>query len=239
MDRNAPVAVPFLQSGVQTLAVGEGYTCANGINSTQCWGSNQWCQLGLPSSGTGPFEDCGATRASTPALTRPSIFGAMLIDGGLKHSCGVVAGSVLCWGDNQYGRVGQSDTRQTYFPMTVPGLGSGMKDVATGKNHSCAVSDAGAVTCWGRNDKGQLGDGGTTDRSNPALVLGLNTGFVAVVAAEDTTCAQRADGALFCWGDNELGEVGDGTTTQRRTPVFVMNAAVAKEAPLFANGFEG
>jgi len=91
---------------------------------------------------------------------------------------------------------------------------------STGGYHSCALKSDGTVWCWGWNNRGQLGDGTTTDRYTPVQVVNL-TNVVSIAAGAYHTCALKSDGTVWCWGYNEDGELGDGTTTNRHTPVQV------------------
>jgi alpha-tubulin suppressor-like RCC1 family protein len=102
--------------------------------------------------------------------------------------------------------------------------------VATGGFHSCAVTDTGAVQCWGDNGFGQLGDGSeVTGRLDPVPVSGLGSGVLALGAGFNHTCAVLADHTVKCWGENSTGQLGDGTTAERGTPVTVqgLSGAVA------------
>lgn len=95
-----------------------------------------------------------------------------------------------------------------------------MVRVAAGDGHSCRVHEDGTVRCWGRNDFGQLGDGGTSWTGSPVTVVGL-TNAVAVTAGYAHSCALLADGSMRCWGRNDYGQLGDGSLTRRLTPVAV------------------
>jgi alpha-tubulin suppressor-like RCC1 family protein len=94
--------------------------------------------------------------------------------------------------------------------------------IVAGASHTCAITPAGGVECWGSNGNGQLGDGTTLQRVHPVAVQGLQSVVVTALAAgQSFTCALATSGAILCWGDNVYGELGDGTTTERHTAVPV------------------
>ena len=142
------------------------------------------------------------------------------------HTCAVTdSGAVKCWGLNEHGQLGDGSTTGSLVPVDVVGLGAGIRSVAAGYEHTCAVTTAGAVKCWGANESGELGDGSTTDRLAPVDVQGLAADVVSVTAGGDysggQTCALMATGSIVCWGNNGSGQLGDGTTTNRSTPTTV------------------
>ena len=106
--------------------------------------------------------------------------------------------------------------------MQVSGLSSGIVSVDAGASHSCAVTAAGAVKCWGANFFGQLGDGGTDPSLVPVDVVGLGGPVVQVAVVSGATCALSAAGAVQCWGGNSSGLVGDGTYDDRVAPTDVV-----------------
>ncbi len=94
--------------------------------------------------------------------------------------------------------------------------------ITAGSYHACAITSGGGLMCWGANYSGQLGDGTTTDRLTAVPVVGLASGVAALAAGEGHTCAVMSSGAVKCWGGNEAGQLGDGSTTQSLTPVDVV-----------------
>lgn len=117
---------------------------------------------------------------------------------GDRHSCALTGdtatgGSVKCWGMNDYGQLGDGTTEGGINQYSVSGLGSGVKAIAAGSNHTSALTIAGAVKCWGNDKYGQLGDGSwTTDQATPVDVVGLGSSVRAIAAGSDHT--SRATG---------------------------------------------
>jgi alpha-tubulin suppressor-like RCC1 family protein len=150
--------------------------------------------------------------------------GVTQVSAGDYHTCAVLdAGSATCWGHNLYGQLGDGTTTQSTAPITVSGLSTGVVQISAAESHTCAVTAAGSVKCWGWNASfGQLGDGTYTNRYSPVQVTGLTTGAARVSAGSHHTCALLANGTAKCWGcNNGRGQLGDGTTTGRNTPVTV------------------
>jgi len=107
----------------------------------------------------------------------------------------------------------------TDVAVPVPGL-AGVESLALGDEHSCAITSSGAISCWGRNNRGQLGDGTTTNRSTPVMVSGLGTA-AQLATGVFHTCAREVSGSVRCWGDNSNGQLGDGSVAMRLTPTPV------------------
>jgi alpha-tubulin suppressor-like RCC1 family protein len=145
---------------------------------------------------------------------------------GSTHGCAVTAtGGVKCWGLNTNGEIGDGTLTTRTAPVDVPDLASGVTAVATGEHHSCALTEAGGVKCWGLNDRGQLGDGTNVQRTTPVDVQGLTNAVAAITAGQHHTCALTASGGAKCWGNNANGQLGDNTVANRTAPIDVSGLA--------------
>ena len=101
-----------------------------------------------------------------------------------------------------------------------------MTAVTAGLFHTCGLTNAGQALCWGDNDHGQLGDGTTDDSLAPVGVLTMSSGVAEISAGQVATCARTVGGAAKCWGDNELGQLGnDGSPVDSASPVQVTGLA--------------
>ena len=143
---------------------------------------------------------------------------------GAWHTCALTdTGGVQCWGCNAHGELGDGTTTDRGRPGDVSGLISGVIAIASGYNHTCALTNGGGVKCWGENILGQLGDGWTTNSSVPVNVIGLAGGATAIAAGGFHTCVLTNSGGAKCWGYGGNGQLGDGTTElYRNTPVDVL-----------------
>jgi hypothetical protein len=143
-----------------------------------------------------------------------------------EHSCAVLSGgTVKCWGLNGAGQLGDGTTNNRLTPVGVTGLDSGVALVSSGPSHNCAVEIGGSAKCWGYNGYCQLGDGTSNNRRTPVSVVGLASGVASIAAGQSHSCAVLSSGAAKCWGGNGNGELGDGTTNVRSTPVGVVGLA--------------
>jgi len=143
---------------------------------------------------------------------------------GRLHTCALTStGGVRCWGVSRDGQLGNNTIAETIVssPVQVTGLASGATALASGADHSCAVV-AGAVKCWGGNDKGQLGNNSTTHSAVPVDVIGLSSGVSAIAAGFTHTCAVTTGGGVKCWGENGSGQLGNDATDDSKVPVDVV-----------------
>jgi len=204
-NRNAPVDVTGLTSGVLAITAGARHTCAlvSG-GSVQCWGRNAEGQVGAGDN-VGP-------KPPTTVIAN----GALAVRASGLRTCALVTGGgVKCWGANTSGQVGNSTiSASVNAPADVTGLTSGATDIQLGYSHSCAVTSAGpsGLLCWGSNSGGQVGDNSPgIDRSAPVPVSGLSSGVVKVDGGGQHTCALNGAGGVSCWGLNTSYQLLNGT----------------------------
>ncbi len=195
------------------VSLGGYHTCAlSDAGTVRCWGWNAFGQVG----------DGTRTDRYSPVGVEGLGGGVAAVTAGYRHACALTTtGGVKCWGDNGTGQLGDGTTTGRTTRVDVVGLGGGVSEIAAGQFSTCALTDTGAVKCWGLNGDGQLGDGTTIDRRNPVNVIGLGSGVVGIAAGGEHACAVLASGSVRCWGENSYGQLGDGTTTNRSTPVSV------------------
>jgi alpha-tubulin suppressor-like RCC1 family protein len=186
------VSAGGLESGVAAVTAGHEHTCALlATGGLKCWGANTSGQLGA-----------GTNTDWWVPLDVLGLSGVAAVSAGRLHTCAVTsAGGVKCWGSNDWGQVDPAIYGYQTLPQAVAGLGSGMAAVAAGAYHSCALTSAGGVKCWGFNALGQLGDGTMEPRRAIVDVVGLDSGVMAVSANGFHTCALMSEGGVKCWGD--------------------------------------
>jgi alpha-tubulin suppressor-like RCC1 family protein len=216
-SRDTPVDVTGLTGGMTGISTGDrvacGLTAAGGV---KCWGDNEHYALGN-SSFTMPTSN-------VPIDVTDLSTGVTAIAAGEYHACALTAtGGVKCWGDNGSGQLGSWAYGFGKDPGDVLDLSSGVKAIASGQTHSCALLKTGAVKCWGNNNNGRLGNDYAVDRPIPPTdVRGLSGGVIAISAGDGHTCALMDTGAVKCWGKNNYGQLGDNTNTDRPVPVDVV-----------------
>jgi alpha-tubulin suppressor-like RCC1 family protein len=229
-DSSIAVQVSGITNAIQ-VTNGANQACALlSDNTVKCWGYNNDGQLG----------DGSTTNRSTPvqvvgASGSGSLTGVSVVSGGRLHTCALLSGgTVYCWGDNGNGELGDGTTTNRSLPVRVGSI-TNASTISAGEYHSCAVLSDGTAQCWGASAYGQVGDGTTADTSTPVTVIGPGgwgslTGIAAISAGGadinetddyEHTCALTSDGTVVCWGQNNYGQLGNGTTTMSVSPVAV------------------
>jgi len=198
---------------VPSVGAGGGHSCALlATGAAYCWGANDEGALG---DGT-----MAGARSTAAPVVGGHIFKQLAV--GNLHTCGLKpAGTVFCWGDGRTGELGDGGTTSRAVPGPVS-TDLTFERIAVGgsSGHTCGLTAAGTLHCWGWNSFGQLGDGTTANRSTPVQVIGLPP-VRDIVLGYANTCALTLSGAAWCWGNNHAGTLGDGTTTNRPTPAPV------------------
>ncbi len=208
-------------SNIQAVSIGGYHACALTVDGeVQCWGQNSSGQLGD-----------GTTNSSSSPVTVPGLQQVQMVSAGLRHTCALTAnGGVKCWGDNSKGQLGDESTTSSSSPVDVAGLASGVRAVSAGVFHTCALMNDNTVQCWGDNAYGQLGDGSTTASSHPVSVTGLSGVREIDTHLAYHACALTDAGVIKCWGANRFGQLGDGATENRKSPVDVTGLPAAVQA---------
>jgi len=196
----ATVTVKALQS----LSAKQDSTCVvSSAGLVKCWGGNDFGQLGN-----------GTTQAfkNTP-VSVANLSGVKQVDMGYNHACAITqTGVVSCWGDNNNGQLGDGTQSQRLQATAVVGLSAKATQLALTYQSSCALLETGNIQCWGSNSQGELGVGKQItpirSLSPQTLTLGSNLKAKRIVAGKHHLCAISQNDSLFCWGANDVGQLG-------------------------------
>lgn len=198
------------------LTVGDAHACGLVLETeglaVYCWGRNHLGQLG----------DGSTTDRSTPTRIL-GLAHVSLIDTQGNSTCALtLLGEVYCWGDNQYGQLGDGTTVHRSTPVQVQGLPNDADDLTVGGIFACVrVLTSGTnreLWCWGSNSWGQLGQDPVSLVSSPVPIQGPIELPKVIAAGRSHICVLSASDTVFCWGGNDLGQLGNGTTTSNHVP---------------------
>ena len=209
-ENNNEYRATFTNPGGSTTTNAATLTVATSRYSAVAWGSNLSRQLGNGS----------ANALSNVPVPVSGLSFVTAVAGGGAHSLALLAnGTVMAWGANDFGQLGDGTTNLASTPVEVLGL-TGVTAIAAGEDHSLALLSNGTVMAWGDNESGQLGNGGVTESEVPVQVKGL-TGVTAISASGNHSLALLSNGTVMAWGENEDGELGNGNHTDAHQPVAV------------------
>lgn len=214
-DRGSPVEVDGLMGRVKYVSAGFNYTCALlDDGSVSCWGWNRDGQLGIGSSTKDQL-----TAQSVTLLGKD----VTALWAGFFHTCARKAdGALWCWGSGWAGQIGDGAKMSRRVPTRVTVFPTATK-LALGAAHTCGLKpDDGSVSCWGSDIWGQLGDGAANSSgATPVAVVGLDSSVTDTASGPFQSCAVKTDHSLWCWGDNDNANLGDGTTTGHTVPIKI------------------
>jgi alpha-tubulin suppressor-like RCC1 family protein len=203
------------------LDAGDQHICAiRRSGQLVCWGAGSQGRLGYGETGNRP----------RPTAVAPGLAGiadVRRVAAGSQFTCAErMDGRLSCWGSATYSKLAGAAAETLLVPGLAPQV-AGLETIDTllaGAEHGCAQLTDGRLSCWGRNNYGQLGNGSLTNSAVPTPVPGL-ADVTAAAAGRAMTCAAVAGGGVYCWGENTNGTLGDGTRTDRSTPAPVIRLA--------------
>jgi len=212
-NRSTPVTTFAGGTNWKQIACGQLHTAAIKTDGTLwTWGRNDNGQLG----------DNTTTDRSTPLTTFAGGTNWKQVASGGYHNAAIKTdGTLWTWGRNDFGPLGDNTTINKGTPVTTFAGGTNWKQVAGGGLHTAAIKTDGTLWTWGYNTSGQLGVNDTNFRSTPVTTFagGTNWKQVSCNSGGTHTVAIKTDGTLWTWGINNIGQLGDNTTTSRSTPV--------------------
>jgi alpha-tubulin suppressor-like RCC1 family protein len=223
--RHVPTVVDIPK--VNAIAAGGYFTCAISDEWwTYCWGSNNNGQVG----------DGTTTDRDEPTILVDGPFRPTGLTAGERHACALGGdGTVACWGYNGNGQLGDETYTNRLVATAVHDL-TDATHVVAGYDHTCARRSNGRVACWGSNTYGQLGTGGSSSNT-PVLVPTVTAVSHLAIdgsASRSHSCARSGDGAIWCWGANPEGQIGNDSRTAQPTPYEI--ATLDTATPGIATG---
>jgi alpha-tubulin suppressor-like RCC1 family protein len=210
-----PQAALATARGASSISAGGNQSCAIQSGKAYCWGGNQDGQLG-----NGTTTNSGVPVAVDTSGVLPGQILAQISAGDDSNTCALSrTGKAYCWGDNEFGGLGDASTAGSGVPVAVDTsgvlAGKTLTQITTG-GVTCALDSTGAAYCWGGNAPAALGDASTSPSSVPVAVdtSGVLAGkaLTQITTGADHTCALDSTGKAYCWGYNQSGALGNGQT---------------------------
>ncbi len=224
--------------GLERIDLGSNHSCGlNASGQAFCWGSGSFNQLGHNSSADSHVPVAVKTSTNTDSALRFA-----QISAGTIHTCAVTTdGVAYCWGNGSNGMLGNNSTNSSgsRVPKAVlkaDGAESDLRfsQISAGLNHTCAIATDGLAYCWGFGR--DLGINATTGDFTLPVEVAAPTGGVALrfsqISAGKHTCGITITDAVFCWGNNSQGELGNNSTTNSGIPVALKTSTGGADSPL-------
>jgi alpha-tubulin suppressor-like RCC1 family protein len=217
VERHVPVAVQQRGIAYEDITAGSTHYC--GRSSPRlvfCWGDNTSGQIG----------DSSYVHRAAPVRVRQGTQRYVQMSGGTWLTCALAnTGQAYCWGMNDNGQFGDGTDTSRNTPVAVHQGGNSYVQISAGGFYACGLTAAGQAWCWGHGTSGQLGDNGGTNRYTPVAVQQGGSAYVEITTGFRVTCGRTAAGRVYCWGSNDQGQVGNGTSFgQLNAPVAVVRA---------------
>ena len=233
VDSGGNALTGVVQVGVGTDYSGgsEGRSCAlTEEGKVFCWGKGYGGALGNDCNNSCPNMGHAVAVVAADGSADP-LSGIVQIGVGANHTCALMTeGSVVCWGQDYEGQLGNQDTANKDHPVSVVTSEgdplTGIVQLAAGERYTCALTVGGEVLCWGDNTYGQLGDKSTQNKNAPVNVVTADStplsGIVQISGGFYHACALTNGGEVQCWGHNTSGQLGDGSTDSKNYAVAVV-----------------
>lgn len=215
---NGQIPTRIGDSDWKKVSCGNRHLCAIKLNGQlYCWGENNVGQLGD-----------GTNNSSNIPVRVGTAADWVDVDAGASSNCAVKEdGRAFCWGNNGDGQLGNGTNKTSNIPVRVNGDSNSVWImISAGDFHTCAINTESKIYCWGWNYFGELGNGQSGTSKVPVEIYGENSDWISVTAGGSFTCALKRTGELYCWGINECGTIGDGTTQEKYIPIEVKSNVV-------------
>lgn len=209
---STPVLVTGLEAHpIRQISAGSMHTCAiDQSGGLWCWGSNRDGKL---SAATEMFY------TSIPLRVEGIGASVTLVAAGSTHTCAMNSErEIWCWGDGTFGQIGLNPFGIRASPVLAATLTDDAVSLTAGWFHTCLLDADHGVRCWGKNQEGQLGNEAFISRADPVYPIKMNSNVSLISSGGQETCVVREDGKVFCWGENNYGQIGDSTRIDRIIP---------------------